>query len=300
MTGEPCARKLALLLFAATLSILSGGCSFVPSAELKVFRESVVTANTAATPILDELSVTERRVKKLTVSAQAGAATFVATDAGYFSDIGDAPATTLFRRAHDVLDGFSEVLVGLATGTFIANDVESFEGLTAELTGLVAALGGAVPGAAPVALAADPAVKGILAVARPGLEQVLEALSRREARRAIAVAVDRDVVGELTRQLIAATPTMFNLLVVEAQDATLSRPSAEARKAYAERADRVRVVMSNYVILLQRVNKAWNDVAGATVRRTTISITVLTERVGELRAAAIATRRAFAEMNAAR
>ena len=38
------------LALAFVLSVLAGGCSNVPTAELKVFRESVVTANTAATP----------------------------------------------------------------------------------------------------------------------------------------------------------------------------------------------------------------------------------------------------------
>ena len=41
---------------------------------------------------------------------------FVAQDDAYFSDISDAPATTIFRRGHNVLDRFSDVLYGVATG----------------------------------------------------------------------------------------------------------------------------------------------------------------------------------------
>ena len=62
----------------------------------------------------------------------------------------------------------------------------------------------------------------------------------------------------------------------------------------------LRVVLSNYVVLLQRVDAAWNEAAKAAVTGNTVSVAVLTERVSELRVAVVATRRAYADLHVGR
>src|SRR5205823_714924 len=91
--GERCrmirrvCREPAVLVCAIVVALLAGGCTPAPTAELKVFRESIVAANTAATPILDDVSVAERKTKQAIVGRQKGAATFVWQDSAYFADI---------------------------------------------------------------------------------------------------------------------------------------------------------------------------------------------------------------------
>jgi hypothetical protein len=51
---------------------------------------------------------------------------------------------------------------------------------------------------------------------------------------------------------------------------------------------------------LQKVSGAWLEAAKAERTRSSGDVAVLTERVSELRGAALATRKAFADMNAAR
>lgn len=289
------------LLLAIALSLLGGGCANVPTAELKVFREGVVAANTAATPILDELSASERKIKQAMVARQKGAATFVWQDAAYFADIGDAPATAIFRRSHNVLDRFSDVLYGVATGANAKADIDGVESLAVESAGLLSELSSLVP----VLGGAEVAVKGAFDVARPGLTLIAREISRREAKRVIEIALENQIVGKLTAALIAATPLMFNVLVRDAERATQDIDASDdlirnSRTAYAGRAAKLRIVLSNYVVLLQRVDAAWNEAAKAAVTGSTVSVAVLTERVTELRVAVVATRRAYADLHVGR
>jgi hypothetical protein len=290
-----------LLLVAVALSLLGGGCTNVPTAELKVFREGVVAANTAATPILDELSASERKLKQAVVARQKGAATLVWQDAAYFADVGDAPATTIFRRGHNVLDRFSDVLYGVATGANAKGDIDGVESLAVESAGLLSELSALVPALG----GAEVAAKAAFEVARPGLTVIATELSRREAKRVIQVAVENQIVSKLTTALITATPLMFNVLIRDAERATQDIDASDdviriSRTTYAGRAAKLRIVLSNYVILLQRVDAAWNEAAKAAISGSTVSVAVLTERVTELRVAVVATRRAYADLHAGR
>lgn len=290
--------NFAFLLVATAFSIFGGGCSFVPTAEIRIFRESVVAANTAATPVLDELSGTERKAKRTAVTLRerpairAGeAVVFNPNDAEYFSDLGDGPATALFRRGHNVLDRLSDVLLSLATGAGAEADAGAIDALATEVAGLVDVI---QPGASAAAGA-------VLATLRPGLEALSAELSRREARRVISVVQDRKLVHGITDSLIRATPQMFDLMVADAMlRVTSVRATADSAPAYGERVASLRLVLSNYVVLLRRVDGAWEEAVKATQSKSSANVVTLTERVGELRAAAVATRKAYAEMNARR
>jgi hypothetical protein len=299
MVRRLCSNRL--LLIAIAVSLLGGGCATVPTAELKVFREGVVAANTAATPILDELSASERKIKQALVARQKGAATFVWQDAAYFVDIGDAPATTIFRRGHNVLDRFSDVLYGVATGASTKGDIDGVESLVVESAGLLSDLSALVP----VLGGAEVAAKGAFEVAKPGLTLIATELGHREARRVIEIAVQHRIVSQLTTALITATPLMFNVLIRDAERATQDIDASDdvvrnSKTALAGRVARLRAVLSTYVILLQRVDAAWNEAAKAVVSGSAISVTVLAERVTELHVAVVATRRAYADLHVGR
>jgi hypothetical protein len=94
---------------------------------------------------------------------------------------------------------------------------------------------------------------------------------------------------------------MFPLLIRDAdRRANSTSATDDAAAAYVERVAKVRVLLANYVVLLRQVNTAWNEAVRALESKSTANITVLTERVSELRAAALETRRAYVEMNAGR
>ena len=291
-------RTLGLSLLAATLCVIAAGCSTVPTAELKVFRESVVSVNTAASPVLDEVSATERKLKRRTAARQPEPV-FVPGDAGYYSDIGDAPGTANLRAGHKVLDRYSDVLLGLASGSNVQGDVAEVENLAAETTSLLNALSPVIPPAAAVGTF----VEGAAVVGKPGLKLVFDELSRREARRFIEVSVQKNVIKVLTDAMIASTAAMFEVLIRDAERATtnmrVSREAqTEAGKAYVDRRERVRLVLSNYVVMLQRVNGAWNEAARAASTNQSMSVVVLSDRIAELRAAVVETRKAYADLHA--
>jgi len=293
--GNPVFLSLVLVL-----SALAGGCTNVPVAEIKVFRESVTTANTAASPILDELSANERRVKQAAEDANAGEPTFNPKLAGYFSDIGDAPGTAVIRRAHNLLDRFSDVLLGLATGSNVNSDVSGVEGLVKEASSFLSTVAAAVPAVSGPAAS----LPAIFEVAKPGLTLIANEASHREARRVIQQAQRDKVVENLTIALVKASPSMFNILVQDAFLASTDPASSPevrraAQKTYIDRTKKVRLLMANYVVLVERMNSAWNEAASATEEKTTISVTVLTDRISELRTAAVATRKAYVDLHTA-
>jgi hypothetical protein len=286
-----------VLVCAIAVSLLAGGCTSAPTAELKVFREGVVAANTAATPILDELAVSERKVKQAIIARQPGPARFVWQDSAYFSDIGDPPGTALFRRGHEILDRFSDILYGVASGANVKGDVDDIGRLVAESGGFVSELSAFVP----VLTGADTLAKGAFEIARPALSYVATELAHREARRVIEAAVQAEVVKKLTTALIQATPFMFNVMIRDAERATQDIDASDdvirnAKAAYTGKAAKLRIVLSNYVVLLQRVNGTWDEAANAAVTGKTVSVTELSDRVADLRAAVVATRRAYADM----
>jgi hypothetical protein len=291
--GRAIVARKAGLLFAIVASVVGAGCTNAPTAELKVFRESVLASNAAATPMLDELSATEKRVRRNDVKVRERATSTVEVYnpalAMYFSDIGDGPATAVFRRGHHVLDRLSEVLLILATGTGATSDVASLEGLASAAAGLLNVIG--------VGIAAGSAFEAL----RPGLVELSKDLGRQEARRVIAQVQDRQLVKNLVHALISATPQMFVVLTIEANNRVNSAGATpEATVILLDRSAKVRALLSNYVVLLQQTNLAWDEAFSAAFTRSSGNVALLTERVGELRAAVLATRRTFAEMNAAR
>jgi hypothetical protein len=259
--------------------------------ELKVFRESVTTANGAATPLLDELSATEKRTKRnatATLERNLKASpTFLPKDSQYFSDIGDGPATAVFRRGHNVLDRLSEVLLMLATGANANADVAALQGLASAAGGLLNVVG--------IGIAVGPAFE----VLKPALEELSKESSRLQARLVIDQVESQHLVKNLVDALISATPAMFAVLTSEAERrASRGGASFDAEAAFADRVAKVRTLLSNYVVLLRQTDTAWNEAVKALDSRASANVGTLTERVTELRAAALATRKAFADLNA--
>lgn len=255
-----------------------------------MFRESVLTANAAAQPILDEVSLTERRIKQSDVAAIAGPPAFNPSDAAYFADLGDAPAAAILRRGHGVLDGLSQVLFNLATGASAADDVATISSLATEVSGLLGAIGGV-----------NLPVAGAMEVLKAGLEQLSKELQRQEARRIILLVEEQRLVAKLTDALTQVTPAAFNVLIRDADRLANSPRTASdtTRQALAARVVKTRTLLSNYVILLTRVKDAWHQAAQATLTGSALSTTGLTERIAELRSAALATRQAYAALASA-
>jgi hypothetical protein len=287
------ARSGAALLVLG-LGIASAGCSYAPADELKLFRESVVAANSAATPVLDELSATEKRQEQTIVTNQERRSRtilpFDPRQARYFSDISDGPAASVFRRGHQMLDRLSDVLLALATGSSSAGEVAAVGDLVTEAAGLLNVIG--------VGIAAGPAFETL----KPALTELSRDLSRTEARRVIAQVEASHLVKNLVDALISATPKMFVTLTGEAERrANSAGAPPDAMSQLLNRSAKVRVVLSNYVVLLRQTNDAWNEaVQAAQAKSSSANFGALTERVAEVKAAALATRRAFADLNASR
>lgn len=285
-------RGTALLLLC--LGLASAGCSYAPVNELKLFRESVVATNVAATPVLDEVSATEKRQQRTIIANQERRSRtilpFDPAQARYFSDISDGPAASVFRRGHQVLDRLSDVLLALATGKGSADEAEAIGGLATEAGALLNVIG--------VGIAVGPAFETL----KPALTELSKDLGRAEASRVIAQVEAAHLVKNLVSALVSATPKMFVTLTGEAERrANSAGAPAEAMTQLLDRSTKVRVVLSNYVVLLRQTNDAWDEaVRAAEAKSSTANFGALTERIAEVKAAALATRQAFANLNASR
>jgi hypothetical protein len=300
---RPCAFCAATLGFMCSLI----ACSTAPVDQVKYFSQAVNSVDTVGQSLIDDLATAERsqgqraavrRSKTSAADADGSCASrwmpvsnsvgfmqgFCMADSAYYSLIGDPPATKSLRAALQLLGDFAGVLSALTQNT----NIDAAQGQIDTLVGNFGALASIVSGTALPLGAAVSALK-------PIVTQLVEARNAEEARRAI---VDgKDGVSTLISGLRKSTPAVFNTLTEESTGRLRSREvSADPALAAPDlrRVDAYRVTVSNFVVMLGKLQDAWNlTVKAAESPENPITLSALAERSGELKADAEAARRAF-------
>ncbi len=315
MTGmlQPAAAgrwpRLAMAVLALA-TLLLGGCATTPAPleQIKFFSQAFAAVNTVGQPLLDELAVAERAQGKRVAARRAkdaaqnppvgrgcekADAAWVATgdaalgfiggycleDAGYYATVGDPPATAHLRGGLRVIERYAEVLTALAEGRNIDQAIGEVNALGQELSGLLA-LGG-------LQVALAPALQAL----QPVLANVARNANAEEARRLIVEGAPK--VSTLLQALREAAPDTFNTLVSELRRA--SSASAAAAAAVKEIEAR-RVAVSQYVVLLGRLQQAWDATVEAAKNPGGSRLTDLVARTAQVRAEADAVRRSLAAL----
>lgn len=289
---------------------LAGCATQAPVDQIKYFSQAFTAVNTVGQPLLDDLALAEgAQGKQIAVRRAKGRSSlgpaecqqgmvpwqdasdgksgivngFCVADAGYYADLGDPPATAMLRGGLSVVERYADVLSSLAEGRNVEQALGQIDALGQEVDGLLSlASVGAV------------AIAPILGALKPLLESAAKQANAAEARRLILEGAPK--VTALIGALRQSTPAVFATLI-EAPAARVIRPNAGGTiAAEVARVDAYRVTVSQYVVLLDRLQKAWDSTVAAAQSPTVGPgrLAALVTASAELRADADAVRRSFA------
>jgi hypothetical protein len=278
-------------------------CTTAPVQETKYFSQALTAANSAGQPLLDDLATAERQQgqQRAVRAAKAGTACagspaapwqivgnggfirgFCVTDAAYFSELTEPPATAQFRGALQVIQQYADALSDLAEGQSAAATRADVQTLAQNVAGLLSI--------------ASPVVSGALNELKPLLDQAVQAASADEERRLIKQGAP--IVGKLIDSLRQATPAIFNTLIeepaVRLTTVDLGQPTSSS--ADLNRIENYRHIIADYVVLLGKLGKAWEMLVAAVNQPDTISLADLAASSAQLNADADAIRHSLAAL----
>lgn len=292
--------------------LLCGCTSTAPVAEIRQFASAFAAVDTVSQPLLDDLAIAERtRGKLIAVRRAKGESTvgadecpsarvpwqlvdaqrgyvrgFCLPDAGYFTDIGDPPATLQLRRGLRVVARYAEVLAILAEGRNIDGAIAEVDALGSEVTGLLGFAG-----------VADAPVGAALTALRPLLENAARQANTVEVKRLIIDGAPR--VTELINALRTSAPPLFDALIDPSAQRLLALDEPAAVDSELIRIEAYRVALANYVTLLDGLQDAWQvTVRAAAAPPGRGNVTLLVARTAQLRNDAETARRVFAILRA--
>jgi hypothetical protein len=258
--------RVSVVLVALSLC----ACASAPVEETKAFSSAVAAVNSSIDTILDDFNIAERN----RFYRQRGRAYGLraADEAYYYSTIAEAPATAQFRRAIRIIREYSELLRILVDGT----NLESARGQALTLADAVASL------------APNSNFKAAVAALSPILDQLITETNVAEARR---LAVEgKGPLRRLIGSLRAAAPHMLDEFLTDIQ-AKSSTSQEEINRRAAER----RLAISNYIVLLDRLDETFAKLMQAYEHPTnSITLTALVKASAQLEADVQASRKALA------
>lgn len=306
----PC-RSFWIVGVCLLFMLATAGCAtFAPKDEVRVLSKSFNTLNEASQPLFDDLAAAERRngrdnaVVKAKRSSYTGDCAgigwaepgfiegFCLSEAPYFSDIGDPPATLAFRQGIQLIEDYTEVLLILAEGRNIDETTAHVQALGQN----VAALVSLVPSAGSAGLA----LTGALGALRPVIADAAQAKNNEELKRLVLEGAPH--IKKLIGALKNGAPEVFNTLIFQSVK-SVSSPEALNNEAVAQvHLDRIaayRVVVSNYVALLDELERSFDQLVIAFEKpRSAASLTLAVQRSAQLAAHAEAWRKAYTSLRA--
>lgn len=304
-------------LFGAVLLALAA-CTAAPSAELRLFRDSVAAIDQAGQPLLDDLALAERAAFRTSLreKAQANSAAeargrvpagderwigrplgigFVrdlrAEDMAFEASIGDPPGTAALRAGLGTVTALSSALVALTDGTNAEAATDDLVRSVAALTDLAAA-GASLVGTPLATTGLKAAIEELRGLAR----RLADELNARRARELILE--NERQVDALLAGLRDAVPAMWTVLTSDLQitiTANPRMPETELRAAVA-RAEAYRRLLSDYAVLIARAQDAWGGAVLAARTPGSLTLAAVAENATRLRADLEAIRRAQAAL----
>lgn len=285
-----------------------GGCATTPAPvdQIRFFSQAFVAVNTVGQPLLDEMAVAERVQGKRVAEQHAKSAAqtppigrgcassdavwaltgnpsigyisgYCIEDASYYSTVGDPPATRQLRGGLKVIERYADVLTMLAEGRNLDQAIGEVYALSQEVSGLLA-LGG-------LNVALTPALQAL----QPVIAEVARNANAQEARRLIVIGAPK--ISALISALSDAAPDIFNTLLTDLRR-TADMPSG-ATSAVREIESR-RVLVSQYVVLLGRLQQAWDTTLAAVNDPGGSRLADVVARTSQVRFEAEAVRRSLA------
>lgn len=241
-------------------------------AEFSAYREAFEESRASAGSLFDLLEVSERRALE-SVARQARGGAFETKAAELHSSLVAPPLATAYRRSFDVVAQYNAVLAGFATGR-----------RGEELSADIYALGGRAAALASGFGANVAAPAAVSAIAEPARRILDVALSRRSERayREALVATEPEVQA-LIDAMIDGAPQIF--------DTIAPTPGVRNDPERIARREEVRVLVSDFVVLMARVSAALSAAAeAAAASDRTLDAAALDRTVSDMETAARALR----------
>lgn len=259
-----------LFLFGSLLLISS--CVSVPKSQFDAFSNAVDSVQGASSALFDQLNAAEKAQVRTSLDQNGAAYVFDPGQAPYFTSIPtDAPKTAELRAGILVLSAYSQMLSRIVQG-------QDTQPVIANLKNAVAT----------IQVAAD--VSGLsagFAALTPLLKRALEIRSQEQAK--TLVLNSQKQVEELVSALKQASPAMYKLLLYGKLQAN---KAADVRKT----SDDVREVISDYVVLVDRLGARYEDLVNAYRSPQPTDLLALTASAGSLASDAAALKQALGKL----
>jgi hypothetical protein len=289
-------RTLGGLVLLVTVS----ACETVPTGELKSFSASLAAVQDANKPIFADLALAETRATSnrpdpcpnLHQIAVPGGTPirngFCLSEAATTASNTDPPDTAAFKAGMEVLQIYVGTLSTLASGESSAETSAQLAMAANNLLAIGAALTGAIA----------PAVTGAIKVLAPLIDQAAAQLSKAEARRLILTGNKQahDVIAAERN----AVPAIWDTVTADWRHQLLHIDPKDTAGAAASRAkiETYRTIMSNYVVMLDRLDAAWTKTVTATNSPQPETLAGLAALTEQLKAESDVLAKTFAELRA--
>ncbi len=297
-------------LFAACLLLLLSACKTIPSNQINYFSQAFASVNGVSQPLLDDMALAERAQGQAIAARRAQGKSqngveqcppaqfpwrstadgkqgfingFCASDAAYFTNLGDPPVTKSIRNALAVVDAYANLLSGLDSGANITTAMGQMKGIGEDLSSLTGA-GQLVPAMAALA---------------PIFKSVAQQSNAAEARRLILEGAPH--VNSVLAALRNSAPVLFNTLTESSAKTLTGDVTGAAAQNELDRINTYRIAVANFVVLLDKLQGAWNlTVEAVTKPESATNLAALSRYSAELKNDADAARRAFALLRSGR
>jgi hypothetical protein len=276
---------MKLILTSALLLVTS--CTTVPRAELGGYIDSFHAAQAAATPIIAEYGVAERkaRLDRLHRTGDRFARgyfdTFEISDAPEVTTVGLPPNTEATDRALRSVGAYSDTLVYLAEN-------KNIDEAKAQLKSIAGNIGG-LPG---VELPLGALVDGLATAVAPAIE----ARNRKEFRS--LVLRGHDPALKVIDGIRSLTPVQYEAITKSLRLRETDAPP-EARQEIRDKINKWHAVFADYVVLLDAMEARLNDLYEVALHPPREPLLVRADRgAAELRSYADSLQRSIAQLHA--
>jgi hypothetical protein len=275
--------------------LMSTACATVaPKEEVRALQRAFITVQEASQPLFDDLASAERRQGQVNaaIKAKKGGYSgecsgiswagpgfiegYCLADAAYFSQIGDPPATAGIRRGIRIVGDYVDVLLFLAEGKNLDDTTAQVRGLSQNVAGLMTL----IPSAGP----AGAVLMGATGALDPIFRNAAQAKNTEELKRLVLAGAPH--IKSLIGALRLAAPECFNTLI---QQSVIGATSPEAldtpaiAQVHMQRIAAYRIVISDYVMLLSELEKAFDELVYACQHPPNgLSLAIAAQRSGEL------------------
>ncbi|MEN9868949.1 MAG: hypothetical protein RL748_4539, partial [Pseudomonadota bacterium] len=288
-----------------TATLALSACQSLPGTQIHYFSQAFNSVNTVSQPLLDDLALAERNQGQAIAMRRAQGKShsgvercppaqfawqlaadgkqgfingFCNSDAVYFSTLDDPPFTASMRASLAAIEAYANLLTTLANGSNIDNAV-----------GQIKVIGHSIEGLSPSGLAAAGTLDAAIVALSPLLKSLAQQSNAAEARQIILAGAPK--IDALIQALHTSAPVLFNDLI----EASSQRLSREANSADLDRISSYRVAVANYLVLLDKLGKAWRmTVDAAQTPGQSSNLAALARYSAELKADADAVRKTFA------